>query len=160
MKLLILITVSILFAGCNTVKRFEKKQQQYQTLIDNYVESHPARIDTVTRITPGDTTVYEHIVYDTTTNNATDTLLVPGQTITKTIFRDRTIRDSIIRVVENKSGLELCNRMLIECKTKGEEKDKQLKGKNIWIYIAIGAIVIAALLTAVIVKGLFNKVKL
>ena len=160
MKLLILITVSILFAGCNTVKRFEKKQQQYQTLIDNYVESHPARIDTVTRITPGDTTVYEHIVYDTTTNNATDTLLIPGQTITKTIFRDRIIRDAIIRVVENKSGLELCNRMLNECKTRGEEKDKQLKGKNIWIYIAIGAIVLAALLTAVIVKGLFNKVKL
>ena len=160
MKLLILITVSILFAGCNTVKRFEKKQQQYQTLIDNYVESHPARIDTVSRITRADTTIYEHIVYDTTTINSTDTLLIPGQIITKTIYSDRLIRDTIFRVVENKTSLELCNRMLNECTTRGEEKDKQLKGKNIWIYIAIGAIVLAALLTAVIVKGLFKKVKL
>ena len=160
MKLLILITISILFAGCNTVKRFEKKQQQYQTLIDNYIESHPARIDTVSRITPGDTILFEHTVYDTTSNNSTDTLLIPGQTITKTIYRDKLIRDTIFRVVENKSGLELTTRMLNECRTRGEEKDKQLHGKNIWIYIAIGAIVLAALLTAVIVKGLFKKVKL
>ena len=160
MKLIILITISILFAGCNTVKRFEKKQQQYQTLIDNYIESHPARIDTVSRITHSDTSLFEHTVYDTTSNNLTDTLLIPGQTILKTIYRDKLIRDTVFQVVENKSGLELTARMLNECRTREQEKEKQLHGKNIWIYIAIGAIVLAALLTATIVRGLFTKVKL
>lgn len=84
------VVVIILACCCNAEKRVLNDADKTQNVVNKYLQTHPARTDTVTSYIPGDTVTSLLIAYDTTmvrdTVNHRDTVKV-NQTVTKYIKR-------------------------------------------------------------------------
>lgn len=108
---LIIVPFLIGFYCCNSEKRVLNDADKTQHVVNKYLQTHPARTDTVTSIIPGDTVTTLLIAYDTTTVRDTvnhlNTIKVT-QTVTKYINRV----DTLIKVVTDNRLLQVCQESL------------------------------------------------
>jgi hypothetical protein len=90
----VFIVFAILGYCCNSEKRVLNDADKTQHVVNKYLETHPARTDTITSYKPGDTVTTLLFSYDTTTVrdtlNLRDTVKI-RQTVTKYAIRVDTL---------------------------------------------------------------------
>lgn len=108
----ICLAVLIIFLYCcNSEKRVLNNPEKTQNIVNKYLETHPARTDTVNRFIPGDTITQLLVGYDTTvvhdTLNRRDTIKI--RTTTEKII---TRVDTFERKINNYDLLTECQQGL------------------------------------------------
>lgn len=104
---IIVVILAIVFYCCNSEKQVLKNSDKTQHVVNKWLETHPARIDTLVNTRPGDTVTQLLVAYDTTLVKDTVT-----NVFTKVIYRTNTITRSIH---DTTTVTIRDNRLLIAC---------------------------------------------
>jgi hypothetical protein len=143
----LLAPILIVVYCCNSEKRVLKDADKTQNVVNKYLQTHPARTDTVTRVKSGDTVTQLLIGYDTTL--VRDTI---NKEITRTIYQTKIIikhlTDTVERTITNNALLQACQEGLSGSEYKYKQATIEAKGSRLnadkWRLFFIAVIVAAA----------------
>lgn len=101
------VWVILLYCCCNAEKRVLNNSDKTQRVVNKYLETHPARTDTVSKFIPGDTVTQLLIGYDTTYIH--DTVSHRDvQIVNKKIYKTVTRVDTIVKTIQDNRLLQAC----------------------------------------------------
>ncbi len=156
----VLLTATLIIAGCNPSKKMMKKQQQYEAMVNDYNTRHPQRIDTSTIYLPGQTVTTETVKYDTVyTPYSDDTKIgVPViKSILKTVIQKQFVHDTIKQTLYNTDAIHNLQNQLAAANARATEINNEKKGKNVWIYTTLLSVALLAVLIYVLAKNSFTN---
>lgn len=152
MARIVLAGLMIFLYCCNPVKKVLNDSDKTQQVVNKYLETHPARTDTFTRVIPGDTITQLIVGYDTTVlHDTVNNHVSVTKTITKIVTRVDTIER---RIIDNKL-LQACQDGLakVDYDKKQAVLDKQAAESKangwrlkFWVVVLIMTIGIGALI--------------
>lgn len=150
------VIVIVLACCCNAEKRVLNDADKTQHVVNKYLETHPARTDTVTSYIPGDTVTSLLVSYDTTvvrdTLNRRDTVKVK-ETLTKYINRV----DTVVKTINNFDLLKECQTGLATSEYERKQAAVDVKAAQVdagkWkIYFILLCIGVGAFIVLLILK--------
>lgn len=156
----LVVPTLILLYCCNSEKRVLKDADKTQNVVNKYLQTHPTRTDTVTRIKSGDTITQLLIGYDTTL--VRDTI---NRETTRTIYQTKIIvkhvTDTVERTITNNALLQACQDGLSGSEYKYKQaildaKDNRLNAGKWRLYFIIS--ILASVISLVLYIFIRSKV--
>lgn len=143
----------ISFYCCNPVKKVLNDSDKTQQVVNKYLETHPARTDTISKFIQGDTVTQLLIGYDTTYIH--DTVNHGTIQVNKTIYKTITRVDTLVKTIQDNRLLQACQDGLakVDYDKKQAVLDRQAAESKangwrlkFWVVVLVMAVGIGALI--------------